>query len=106
VREVSSLDHEVGDYAVELAALEVQGLAARLAVALLARAESPEVLSRLGHSLAEEAHHDAACGLSVHLDVEEDLAGDGLHLRLALVAAHQSHHHQKGECDEVRGKHG
>merc|ERR1712004_275448 len=44
--EVATLAHEIRDNAVEVGALEVQGLA-RLASALLASAESAEVLGRL-----------------------------------------------------------
>ena len=46
--EVAALQHELRDDAVELGPLVVQGLA-RLAHALLTRAERTEVLDRLGH---------------------------------------------------------
>ena len=44
--------------------------------ALLARRERAEVLDRLWHGLAVEAHRDAAGRLTADLDVEEDLVGD------------------------------
>ena len=50
--EVSSLDHEVGDDAVELGA--------RVAEAVLTGGEGAEVLSRLGHVLAVEVEVDDA----------------------------------------------
>ena len=68
----TALEHEVRDHAVELGALVVEGLAA-LAHALLARAERAEVLDRLGHDVAVEAHDDAARGRAADGDVEEDL---------------------------------
>jgi hypothetical protein len=78
--EVATLKHELRDDAVEDAALEVQRLAT-LAHALLTRAEGAEVLDRLGHSLAVQIHDDAASGLRVNLNVEEDLVG---HFRTGL----------------------
>jgi hypothetical protein len=59
VGEVAALDHEVGDDAVERGALVVQRLA-RLALALLARAERAEVLDSLRDGLTVEAHGDAS----------------------------------------------
>lgn len=50
--EVTALEHELGDDAVELGAL--------VAEALLARAEGAEVLGRLGHHVVEELEVDAA----------------------------------------------
>ena len=55
--EVTTLEHELGDDAVELGA--------RVAEALLARAEGTEVLGRLGDDVVEELEVDAAglvCG--------------------------------------------
>ena len=46
---------------------------AALAHALLAGAERAEVLDRLGHDVAVEAHDDAARGRAADGDVEEDL---------------------------------
>jgi hypothetical protein len=50
--EVTTLEHELGDHAVELRAL--------VSKTLLARAESAEVLGRLGHDIVEEVEVDAA----------------------------------------------
>jgi hypothetical protein len=50
--EVTTLKHELGDHAVELGAL--------VAEALLASAESAEVLSSLGDDIVEELEVDAA----------------------------------------------
>merc|ERR1719264_1897705 len=58
-REVAALAHEVDDDPVERAALEVQGLP-RLARALLARAQAPEVLRGLGGNVRPQLHGDAA----------------------------------------------
>lgn len=81
--EVAALDHEVGNDAVELGALVVQGLAG-LADSLLAGAEGAEVLDRLGDGLAEEAEFDTADFLAINADVEEDGVSNlgGLLLRL------------------------
>lgn len=75
VGEVTALQHEVGDDAVEAAALEVEGLA-RLADTLLAGAEGPEVLDSLGDGLSVQLHLDAAGILAVNVDVEKDGVGD------------------------------
>lgn len=56
--EVTSLQHELRDDTVEDGALVAQRLA-RLAVALLASAQSPEVLNSLGDDITKQAHHDA-----------------------------------------------
>ena len=53
--EVTTLAHEVVDHAVEVAALEVQGLA-HLADALLAGAQSAEVLGGLGCDVSTQLH--------------------------------------------------
>lgn len=58
--EVSSLDHEVRDDAVELGPLEVQRLAVDLAHSLLTRTQGAEVLSSLRDSLAEESHQQSS----------------------------------------------
>ena len=68
----TALEHEVRDDAVELGALVVERLAA-LAHALLARAERAEVLHRLRHDVAVQAHHHPAGGRAADGDVEEDL---------------------------------
>jgi hypothetical protein len=89
--EVTTLEHELGDDAVEGSALEVKGLAAA-ALALLSGAESAEVLSslwpdtlvdnlwwrgnnssHLGDNIGTELHDDAAKRLTAGGDVEEDL---------------------------------
>jgi len=71
-REVAALTHEVGDDAVELGSLEVEG-GAGLALALLARAQRAEVLRRLRHDVVVQFHDDASGRLSAAGDVEEDL---------------------------------
>jgi len=68
----TALEHEVRDDAVELGALVVERLAG-FTDTLLARAEGPEVLDRLGHDVAVQAHDDAARGCAADGDVEEDL---------------------------------
>lgn len=73
--EVTTLDHETGDDAVELAALVVEGFAS-LASTLLTGGEGTEVLGGLGDGLAIETHHDATSGFSSDCDVEEDFVGD------------------------------
>jgi len=80
--EVTTLEHELGDDAVEAGALVVEGLAA-LSSALLAGAESAEVLSGLGDLVGEELHDDPASGLAANGGVEENLGvghGDGFGL--------------------------
>ena len=69
--EVAALAHELGDHAVERAALEVQGLALA-AHALLAGAERPEVFSSLGHDVRGESHLNAAGRRAANGHVEED----------------------------------
>merc|ERR1719181_196141 len=88
VGEVTALEHELRDDAVELAALVVQRLA-RLAHALFASAESAEVLDRLGDGLAVQVHDDAASSFAANGDVKEDLVG---HDR-ALGFGHGDHDH-------------
>ena len=58
-RDVTALDHEVGDDAVEWRALVVEGFAA-LAVSFLAGANRAEVLAGDRRPVAEELEHDAA----------------------------------------------
>mmetsp|Transcript_40671 Transcript_40671/g.126775 ORF Transcript_40671/g.126775 Transcript_40671/m.126775 type:complete len:232 (-) Transcript_40671:73-768(-) len=74
--EVATLAHEGRDDPVEGAALVVQGLA-QLAVALLARAQGPEVLDSLGRLVSVEAHDNPPGLLPADLHVEKDLVGDG-----------------------------
>lgn len=92
VGEVSSLNHEVGNNAVEDGALVVEGLS-RLADSLLSGAQRTEVLHRLRHRLSEpvcegdasaiQSHDDSSRLFSVNLDIEEDLVGDlGLSLQI------------------------
>ncbi len=71
--EITALDHELLDDAVEDAALVAQGLAG-LAEALLAGAETAEVLGRLGHDVIVQLEGDAAGSLLADRDVEEDTA--------------------------------
>ena len=81
--EVTALDHELLDDAVEDGPLVVQRLA-RLADAFLAGAEGSEVLGRLGHDIVVQLECDAAGRLAADGNVEEDAAA-GL---LGLVGAH------------------
>lgn len=65
IGEVTALDHELLDYAVECRAL--------VTVALLARCQSSEVLSCLWYRLAIKANDNSANLLIPMLDVEVDL---------------------------------
>ena len=67
--EVTALDHEVLDDAVELGALVAEGLPGA-AGALLAGAESAEVLGSLGDDVSEELEDDAASRSAADGDVE------------------------------------
>lgn len=71
--EVAALDHELLDDAVELAALVVQRLAG-LADPLLARAQRPEVLGRLGHHVVVQLERHPPGRLAADGDVKEDAA--------------------------------
>jgi hypothetical protein len=55
------LGHESGDDSVERHALVVQLLATAAAAALLTSAQRPEVVYRLGHQVAKQAHDQLAC---------------------------------------------
>lgn len=68
--EVTALNHELLDDAVEDGALVMQGLAG-LAQALLAGAEAAEVLGRLGDEVVVELHGNTACGLTADCDIKE-----------------------------------
>jgi len=67
--EISALDHELRDDTVEAGAF--------VAEAILVGGELVEVSSGLWDLLSVETHDDAAEGLIVLFDVEEDLLGDG-----------------------------
>jgi len=67
--EVTTLKHELGDDTVEAGALVVEGLAGA-ASALLAGAESAEVLGGLGGLVGEKLHDNAARGRTANGDVE------------------------------------
>ena len=69
--EVAALGHEASDDAMEGAALEVERLAG-VALALLASAESAEVLGSLG-GVVSESHLDAAGGRATDGNVVEYL---------------------------------
>mmetsp|Transcript_98178 Transcript_98178/g.253894 ORF Transcript_98178/g.253894 Transcript_98178/m.253894 type:complete len:229 (+) Transcript_98178:190-876(+) len=80
-REIATLDHEVGDDAVELASLVMQRDSRRCR-ALASFAEMNEVCHRLRHDTSEESDGDALRFSVSDLDVEEDFVGDlGLLLR-------------------------
>ena len=70
--EVTTLDHEVWDDTMELAALVVEWLAG-LAHALLTSAEAAEVLSGLWDDVAEKLKDDPADLLASDTDIEENL---------------------------------
>ena len=70
--EITSLAHETRDHAVEGGSLVVEGLAGA-AGALLAGAESPEVLRGAGGGVGEELHHDSAGRLASDRHVKENL---------------------------------
>lgn len=73
VGEVTTLDHELLNDAVEIRAFVVERLSA-LAETLFAGAESAEVLSRLGHNIVVQLHNDAS-GLAVtNVNLKEDAA--------------------------------
>ena len=67
--EVSSLGHEARDDAVEMAALEMEGLAC-VANASLSSRERGEILHSLRHHVAEHAKDYAPSRVTVHLDVK------------------------------------
>mmetsp|Transcript_68676 Transcript_68676/g.204355 ORF Transcript_68676/g.204355 Transcript_68676/m.204355 type:complete len:200 (+) Transcript_68676:146-745(+) len=90
-RKVPSLAHEVLDDAVEGATLEVQRLA-RLARALLAGAETAEVLSRLWHHVGPELHDDTACVRPADLHVEEHLRVDHCWCKTRSSKSSVAHH--------------
>lgn len=71
-REVSSLAHKVRDDSVEGGSLEVQRLP-RAPGALLAGAETTEVLGSLGNDVGTKLHDDAAGGGAADGHVEENL---------------------------------
>lgn len=70
--EVTALAHEVRNHAVEGGALKVKRLTGATR-SLLARAQSPEILSRLGHDISTQRHLNATKVIArASLDVEED----------------------------------
>lgn len=92
--EVTALDHEVLDNAVEGRSL--------VAEALLASGESAEVLSGLGNRLAVKAHGNTTKVLITVLEVEVDLVGDlGATLSLSRLGEEDRHNsEEKGGVDE------
>lgn len=79
VGEITALDHELRNNAVERGAFVVKFLAA-LSDALLASAQSTEVFGSLGDSLTEKTHQDTTSRLATDLHIEVNLAGDGLQI--------------------------
>ena len=69
--EVSSLNHELGDNAVEHRPFVMQ-LLARLASAPLTGAEAAEILSTLRSLVREELEGDPPEGLAAGVDIEVD----------------------------------
>lgn len=79
--EVTTLKHELGDDAVELGA--------RVAEALLARAESTEVLGRLGDDVVEELEVDAALLVwrgALAIDLDERRRDEAAVMEMQFVA--------------------
>jgi len=72
IREVSALDHELRNHAVEDGALEGEGLFRDLSLSLLTSAQSAKVLSRLWNDVFEQFHHDTASCSTADGDLEED----------------------------------
>eukprot|EP00534_Pseudo-nitzschia_fraudulenta_P011629 CAMPEP_0201215244 /NCGR_PEP_ID=MMETSP0851-20130426/188858_1 /ASSEMBLY_ACC=CAM_ASM_000631 /TAXON_ID=183588 /ORGANISM="Pseudo-nitzschia fraudulenta, Strain WWA7" /LENGTH=251 /DNA_ID=CAMNT_0047504689 /DNA_START=202 /DNA_END=958 /DNA_ORIENTATION=- len=101
--EITTLDHEVGNDAVESASLVVQRLSA-LSDALFTGAEGTEVLGSFG-GFAEETKDDASLLATGDFDVEEDLCldglagGDGQHSK---EKGGGEIHGEKGEREKVR----
>ena len=71
IGEVTALEHELGDDAVEDGTLEVEGLPGA-SHALFAGAEATEVFSSLGGDVLEEFESDSLGGLLADRNVEED----------------------------------
>jgi len=69
--EITTLAHKVGDDTMESGTLEVERLAG-LALALLASAESAEILGGLGDDVGAESHLDAAGGGATDGHVKEN----------------------------------
>mmetsp|Transcript_33279 Transcript_33279/g.87574 ORF Transcript_33279/g.87574 Transcript_33279/m.87574 type:complete len:232 (+) Transcript_33279:470-1165(+) len=65
VGEITTLAHEVGDYAVERALL--------VALALVPQAQLPKVFGRLRHSILAQLHHNPSDGLAVQGHVKVHL---------------------------------
>mmetsp|Transcript_16347 Transcript_16347/g.19610 ORF Transcript_16347/g.19610 Transcript_16347/m.19610 type:complete len:226 (-) Transcript_16347:474-1151(-) len=70
--EVPSLAHEVGDNAMEFAALVVQWLAT-LTLTLLTSTEAAEVLCGFGHRMSKQLHDNSSCSLSPDAHVKVHL---------------------------------
>mmetsp|Transcript_66570 Transcript_66570/g.177303 ORF Transcript_66570/g.177303 Transcript_66570/m.177303 type:complete len:216 (+) Transcript_66570:3-650(+) len=96
-REVAALNHEVGDDAMELAALVVQGHPARTGP-LVACTEVRKVCNRLRDGVPEEPDGDALGLLLPDLHVEEDLVRD-----LRLFRCSEAPQEEKGQCCEAHG---
>merc|ERR1712166_864921 len=71
--EITALAHEIIEDAVEAGSLVAQGRLSTRYHALLASAESTEVLRSFGDNVGTELHYDAACLLRANGDIEEDL---------------------------------
>mmetsp|Transcript_60462 Transcript_60462/g.129689 ORF Transcript_60462/g.129689 Transcript_60462/m.129689 type:complete len:223 (-) Transcript_60462:13-681(-) len=104
--EVPSLDHEVGDDAVELAALVVKRMAGR-GLALVTRAKANKVVYRLWHGIAVEADGHTLGLIVPDLNVEENLLRDrGI---LSRVDGCQGQEHQERSPEHAahrRHRHG
>jgi hypothetical protein len=87
--EVTALEHELGDDTVELGA--------RVAEALLARAESTEVLGRLGDDVVEELEVDAtALVCKAALAIDPTSTAKMKHARVAVATVQVCYGQRRG----------
>ena len=73
--EVTALDHERRNNAVEVATLVVKRLS-RFTLALFASAQGTEILHGLGNDLSVKTHDNAAYFFAIGLNIKEHLVGD------------------------------
>lgn len=90
LREITTLNHEVLDNAVEVGAF--------VAVALIASSQYSEILRCLGNSLSVQSKHNPAQRLTPMLNVEVDLAGNLRTSRLfGLISLYQHESDRKDQ---------
>lgn len=58
--EITTLEHEIGNYAVEFGALVVEGFST-ISFSLLSSAECSEILSSLRNDISVQSHDNASC---------------------------------------------